>query len=158
MNYKIEEYKEIENIIDILASIKEICFLPENLTEKNPSEFIYSETTTDLRKVFIVENLMINYLTDDKPLLRSRKSADWFGPTIFIGFSILADNPHLIGVSLNLISSYLYDIFKGAIGSKNVKFDVVVENKKNKEYQKISYKGNVGGIKELEGVIKSLKK
>ena len=159
MNYKIEEYRGIENFIGTLASDKEICFLPENLTDtKKSSEFIYSETTTDLMKVFKAENLKLKYLTDDKPLLRSRKSGDWIGPIIFIGFSVLADNPNLLGVSLNLISSYLYDFFKGTIGSKNVKFDIIVENRKNKEYQKISYEGDVKGIIALDKIIKSLKK
>lgn len=161
MSYTIETYQELkEQFVNREIDFqKDLCFLPENLIEaENSSDFIYSETTTDLRKVFKSDNVSIEYLTKDKPLLRSRKSADWFGPTILIGFSALTTNPHLISVSINLLSSYLYDFFKGTIGNKKVKFEVVVENKQKKEYQKIQYEGSVEGIAELEDVIKALKK
>jgi hypothetical protein len=135
-----------------------LIFLPENLNNvQDSAEFIYSEVTTDIRKIFRKENLVIDYLTNDKPILRARKSADWFGPTIFIGFSILSQNSNLINISLNLLSSYLYDFFKGSTANKKVKFDLVIENKKNKEFKTISYEGPIDGIKELEGVIKELR-
>ena len=140
------------------ANCSSLTFLPENLNEaQNSSDFIYSEVTTDIRKVFKKENLVIDYLTDEKPILRARKSADWFGPTIFIGFSILSQNSNLINVSLDLFSSYLYDFFKGSTSNKKVKFNLVIENKKNKEFKSISYEGPIDGIKELEEVIKGLK-
>jgi hypothetical protein len=135
-----------------------LIFLPENLNEiQDSSKFIYPETTTDIRKIFKKENIIIDYLTSDKPILRSRKSADWFGPTIFIGFSILSQNSNLINISLNLLSSYLYDFFNQSISKKKVKFHVVIENKKNKEFRTISYEGPVDGIKELAGVIKEFR-
>ncbi|RUT79565.1 hypothetical protein [Ancylomarina longa] len=160
MNYKTEPYNEL---VDSLSKHdidldQEVYFVPENIFEsKKSSDFVYSETTSDIRKVFRKENVPINYLTEDKPLLRSRKGADWFGPTLLFGFSVLINNPHVIGVSLNLVSSYLYDFFKGKIGDKSVKFEVVVECKKKKEYKKINYEGSVEGIPELEKIIKALK-
>jgi len=157
MNYKIEKFTELDEFQ--LLSDKEICFLPENLVETSiTSEFIYSETTTDLRKIFKKEKLIIDYLTEDKPLLRSRKSADWFGPTILLGITVLTENQHLIGLTINVISSYLYDFFKGSIGNKKIKFDIVLENQKGKEYQKITYEGDIEGVKNLVNVIKQLKK
>ena len=123
------------------------------------SEYIYSESTTDVRKALRSENLIIEYLTIDKPLLRARKSADWFGPILFISYSVLSENPTIIGISLNLISSYLYDYFKGAIvETKKVKFEIVIETKKRKILKKIKYEGTVEGIKELTEVIKRFDK
>lgn len=157
MNYQIRDFQTLPDIFP-LYSRSSLTFLPENLNDiQDPSRFIYSETTTDIKKIFKSENLTINYLTDDKPTLRARKSADWFGPTIFIGFSILAQNSNLINISLNLLSSYLYDFFKGSTSTKKVKFDLVIESKKDKEFKTISYEGPVDGIKELEGVIKELR-
>lgn len=161
MSYEIENYQEI---IDLFTKCnidleKDICFIPENLS-KTPkcSDFVYSETTSDLRKVFEEDSVLIEYLTDDKPLLRARKSADWFGPTIFIGFNTLTNNPHLIGVFQSLLSSYLYDFFKGISGGKKVKFEVIIERKKKQEFKKVKYEGTIDGISDLEGLIKSLKK
>ncbi|MFT3844748.1 MAG: hypothetical protein QM725_06835 [Lacibacter sp.] len=161
MNYKIDTYSDFLNLADkFLQEPKlNLTFLPENLNEVQDSEkFIYSESTTDIRKVFRLDNIPIDYLTNDKPILRARKSADWFGPTLFIGFSILTDSPTLINISLNILSNYLYDFFKGTVSNKKVKFELVVESKRNKEFRKITYEGPVEGIKDLEGVIKQLKK
>lgn len=159
MDYKIESYNELaESISKYKIDLsQDVYFLPENLNEAETSSgFIYSETTSDLRKVFNKDNVKIHYFTADKPLLRSRKSADWFGPTLLFTISMVANNPHLVGISLNLVSSYLYDFLKGTIGDKTIKFEVVVENKRKKEFKKIKYEGSVDGIIELEKVIKSL--
>ena len=142
MSNKVEPYTDLENTINRqkIKSDKKICFLPESIAEaEDPSKFIYPGTTTDLGKVLKAENIVIEYLTDDRPLLRSRKYADWVGPTIFIGASLLTENSNLIGISLNLISSCLYDFFKGTINDKKVKLDIVIERKKQQEFQKISY-------------------
>jgi hypothetical protein len=161
MNYKIDTYSDTINFADkFLQEPKlNLTFLPENLNEVEDSEkFIYSESTTDIKKAFRLQNVSVDYLTTDRPILRARKSADWFGPTLFIGFSILTDNLTLINISLNVLSNYLYDFFKGTTANKKVKFEIVIESKKNKEFQKITYEGPVEGIKDLEGVIKQLKK
>ncbi|MNG24061.1 hypothetical protein D3C84_1087420 [compost metagenome] len=58
-----------------------------------------------------------------------------------------------------MISSYLYDYFKGAIvETKKVKFEIVIETKKRKILKKIKYEGTVEGIKELTEVIKRFDK
>lgn len=161
MNYKISSYPDFTYLTDrFLQEPKlNLTFLPENLNEVQDSEkFIYSESTTDIRKAFRLDNITVDYLTNDKPILRARKSADWFGPTLFIGFSVLTNNSTLINISLNLLSNYLYDFFKGTVSDKKVKFEIVIESKRNKEFQKITYEGAVEGIKDLEGVIKELKK
>lgn len=160
MNYQIENYQEVENKLKQLnfGSNSTLFFIPENITENiDSSSYIYSETTTDIKKSFKSENILVEYLTKDKPLLRARKSADWFGPTLFITYSLLSENSTMIGISLNLISSYLYDYFKGTVGAKKIKFEIIIENEKD-GYQKINYDGSIEGIKELENVIKELKK
>jgi hypothetical protein len=159
LKYEIKEYNKLTELLNKFKvdATDGLFFLPDNINDAEKSkDFIYSETTTDLRKIFESKQ-PIDYLTNDKPLLRARKSADWFGPTILIGATILTENPHLIGITFNILSSYLYDIFKGTTNNKLVKFDIVLEDKKKKQHQKITYEGNVDGIKELEKVIKKLK-
>lgn len=161
MSYKIVEYIETPNKLNLFNfdSNNSFYFIPENINEELEStKYIYPESTTDIRKMLKSENITIEYLTSDKPLLRSRKSSDWFGPTLLITYSLLSQNSTLIGISLNLISSYLYDYFKGSTESKQVKFEIILESKKKKEFKKIKYEGSIEGIKELESVIKGLKK
>lgn len=161
MNHKVEPFNDFGVALGKLKVAPEnvFCFVPENFGEaKTSTDFIYPESVTDIRKVLKSANIKIGFLADDKPLLRARKFADWFGPTLFIGFSFLAENSDLISVSLNLISSYLYDVFKGNCSGKNVKFDIIIETKEKKEYTKLSYDGNIEGMKELGNIIKQLKK
>lgn len=162
MNYIVEEYSDAGVMLNQFDfnSNQTLFFIPENFSDEvRSSEYIYSESTSDVKKVFKTENLIIKYLTTDTPLLRARKSADWYGPILFISYSVLSENPTIIGISLNLISSYLYDYFKGTIvDTKKVKFEIVIETKKNKILQKVKYEGTVEGIKELTEVIKSLNK
>ena len=140
-------------------SNSDLFFIPENLAQvENSNEFIYSDTTTDLNKTLKKDGLKINFLTDDKPLLRSRKNAEWFGPSILVGYTILTQNPQLIDLTMSILSSYLYDLFKGVGGTKKVKFDIIIESKSKKNYKQISYEGNIEGIKELNNVIKTLEK
>ncbi len=160
MSYKTEPYNQLANSFSkhAIDLDKGIYFIPENIFDcGETSNFIYSETTSDLRKILKKGNVQVHYLTEDKPLLRSRKGADWFGPTLLFGLSVIVDDPHLIDIGLNLVSSYLYDFFKGKIGDKSVKFEVVVECKKKEEFKKITYEGPVEGIAELAKVVKSLK-
>lgn len=156
------EILALENNIETLKSKSEsvgVFFFPENFNAANDtSKFIYSETTSDLKKIFKNNHQLISYINNEKPLLRVRKNADWFGPAIFISFSTLVQNPELINISLNLISNYLYDFFKGSVSEKKVKLDIIVESKKKAEYTKIEYEGNIEGLKDLEKIIKQLKK
>ena len=160
MNYIVEEYQDFKDLLNKydLNINTEFCFLPENLTDAGKtSNFIYSEESTELRKIFKESDILIGYLTSEKPLLRSRKSADWFGPALFIGFYTLTNNPQIISIGLNILSNYLYDFFKGTIGDKKIKFEIIIENKKEKEYKKIKYEGSIEGMSKLENVIKALK-
>lgn len=158
MKHNIEDFDPGKQT-DLLECIdnNDFIFLPENI-EADTIEYIYTESTSDIRKIFRANSLSAFYLCSDKPKLRARKSADWFGPTLFVNFAILSQNPELINIALNLVSSYLYDLFKGTASKKEVKFEIVVQTKKSKGFKKIKYEGDVDGIKDLAEIIKQLKK
>jgi len=159
MNYQIEDYNELNDLLKNLnlAGTEQFCFLPENINHiKDEGEFIYPDTTTELRKLLEKENTEIKYLMEKKPLLRTRKSADWFGPTILFGSTLILQNPHLIDITISIISSYLYDFFKGTAGGETVKFDLVIGQKNKKGYKKISYNGSIKGVEELKEIIKQI--
>ena len=98
-----------------------------------------------------------DFLGGDKELYRSRKNADIYLPAIFFSLSAVLENSALISVSLNILSNYIYDELKGKIGIKNVHAELYIETKEKGKLTKISYKGDVEGLKSLEKVIKGIK-
>ena len=159
MNYKIEESNLLEKLSELEIDIPEsLTFLPENISEvSNKSDFIFADSTTDFKKVFRLNNIEAAQLNSDSSIYRNRKSADYYGPTIFISLSMLSENQHLIAIAINVASEYCKDFFKGTLGKKKVKLDIYVETHKKKTVKKISYEGDSEGIKDLANVIKLLK-
>lgn len=162
MNYTIEKTdKTLQQFAKLNCPIYDsIYFLPENLeTANNLDDFIFVDTLTDIRKVYRKYQIPYDLLGGvNKPKLRTRKNADWFGPTIFIGFSLFSQNSELITVALNVLSNYLSDFFKGMVDQKNVKIEIIIETKKNIETKKITYEGDISGLTKLDSVIDSLRK
>ncbi|WP_405569676.1 hypothetical protein [Winogradskyella sp. Asnod2-B02-A] len=159
MNYKIEESNLLEKLSELEIDIPEsLTFLPENISEvSNKSDFIFADSTTDFKKVFRLNNIAAAQLNSDSSIYRNRKSADYYGPAIFISLSMLSENQHLIAIAINVASEYCKDFFKGTLGKKKVKLDIYVETHKKKTVKKISYEGDSEGIKDLVDVIKSVK-
>lgn len=160
MSYKIESFENFYvRIKDLNCKLPEtLSFLPENFSEANsPTDFIYSDTVNDVIKIFRTNEIMASVLDETNPRFRTRKNNDWLGPGIFIGFSLLTENSYLVTMALNVLSNYLTDLFKGSIQSRSVKFELVIETRKNVEFKKITYDGGVEGIIELVEIIKSLK-
>lgn len=78
------------------------------------------------------------------------------GPTILITSSVIIQNPHLITITLNVISNYLTDFFKGVPNNQtNAKLSIVVKNKSG-DYKKIKYNGHKDELKELPKIIKAV--
>lgn len=160
MSHSIETYENFENrITDLKCLLPDVLsFLPENLDDATKvNEFIYSDSITDLRKIFKSNNIQTEFLSNEIPKFRLRKNADWFGPAFFIAFSMLTENKDLITVALNVLSNYVTDLFKGSFSTKTAKLEIVVEISKNKEYRRIKYEGSPEGIKDLPKIINSLK-
>ncbi|MGD1891080.1 MAG: hypothetical protein ACFB15_10865 [Cyclobacteriaceae bacterium] len=161
MKYKIDDYNDIALKCESLnCTVPDtFSFLPENFSNANNiDEFIYAESVVELRKIFKQNNIQLTNLELGTPKFRVRKYADWIGPTLFISFSLLSENNHLISIGLNVLSNYVGDFFKGSLDDKKVKFDIVVETTKEKEYKRIKYEGDPEGIKQLDKIIKSLNK
>ncbi len=136
-----------------------LSFLPENIEDAETVEnFIYPDTLTELRKTLRFQQVTVPTLEDTKPKLLGRKSADLYLPSLFIGVGAILSNPNLVSVALNIVSSYVYDFFKGNPGRKTVAIDIFVEKQGDKTVKKITYKGGPEGIKDLANVIKQLEK
>lgn len=159
MNYTIEEYEIDDNLKKFdLKLPNQLSFFPENIaTAEQKSEFIFTESIIELNKYFKAEELALEVFGGDSELYRSRKNADIYLPAIFISLSVISENPNLISVSLNIVSNYVYDTLKGAIGKKTTHIEFHIESKEKGKVKKVDYKGDVEGIKSLEKVIKAMK-
>lgn len=157
MNYIIEDSNLFTKISSLNLSIPEsITFLPENIENvNNQNELIFTDSTIDIKKLFRLNSVETAELI---PISKSynRKAADFYGPAIFISLSMLSENPNVVSVALNLLSSYIYDCFKGTTGSKKVKLEIYVETKKNKTVKKIIYDGDASELDKLKDIIKTL--
>lgn len=159
MNYKIEEYAIEDNLKRLDLEIpNQLSFLPENINSAEKKEdFIFTESMIEVNKYFKANNLELDVFGGDSELYRSRKNADLYLPAIFISLSVITENPHLISVSLNILSNYIYDSFKGTIGKKTAHVEFHIETKEKGKVKKIDYKGDAEGLKDLEKIIKALK-
>jgi hypothetical protein len=159
MNYKIEEYTIADNLKRLdLKLPSQLSFLPENIeSAEKRDELIFTESMIELNKYFKANDLALDIFGGDTELYRSRKNADIYLPALFFSFSVISENPHLISVSLNILSNYIYDSLKGTIGKKTTHVEFHIESKEKGKVKKIDYKGDAEGLKDLEKVIKAMK-
>lgn len=159
MDYKIEEFDISTKLTELELLLPEnIAFFPENLdTAKAKSEFVFTDSLLDLKKIFQKEkNIAVDTLGLDTEFYRSRKSSDIYLPAIFFGLTVISENSTLVSISLNVLSNYVYDLCKGTIGNKTAHIDLYIETKEKGKVKKISYKGSVEGLKELDKIIKKM--
>lgn len=160
MDFIIEDLDVSKKIEELELELpKNMAFFPENFENaKTKSDFIFTDSMTDLSKIFLQDNeISVNALGQDTELYRSRKSADVYLPAMFFGLSLMTENPTIVSVSLNVLSNYVYDLCKGSSGKKTAHVDLYIETKEKGKLKKISYKGDVEGLKEVENIIKSMK-
>lgn len=160
MDYKVEEVDITTKLTNLGLTLPDsLAFFPENFENANVADdFIFTDSMLDLNKIFKQEkNISINALGNDTEKYRSRKNADVYLPAMFFALSVITENPAIVSISLNVLSSYVYDFFKGTLGQKTAHIDLYIETKEKGKVKKISYKGSADGLKDLEKVIKAMK-
>lgn len=159
MDYKIEVYKELtDSLIRLKIAVPAgLAFIPENIDSADRIEdCIYTDTLSDLRKFIRANQIEIIELTKSNGLYRARKSADWFGPTLFVSASVISGNSELISIALNVISDYVTDFFKGSGRNTKIKMDIIVETNNKGTYKRIKYEGDAKGLEDVSKIIDSL--
>ena len=140
-----------------LISPKELAILPKNFdTAISVEELLNESTTPTIRSLWrqngIVETRIEKQGT--KIPLESRKSWEWVGPIIYISTWMLTNTA--IPITLNLISSYLYDVLKGPQHDGEVTLDFVSEivekDKKSekKQSRRLTIKCSPKELKEIK--------
>jgi hypothetical protein len=155
------EPEEIELDYPIPQTDDAVLILPlaKSIEYKQKKCVLYAETTLAMLKILRTNGIGTNlaYGNIDEIVYRENRSIDWFAPALLFVGTAISQNPDLVSITLNVISSYLYDIFKGKKDDPNVhcKFAVQVEGKKVKS---IKYEGPVSGIMGISSIIQEMTK
>ncbi|HWD38303.1 MAG TPA: hypothetical protein VG944_05605 [Fimbriimonas sp.] len=90
--------------------------------------------------------------------LRDNRSDDWVSPTILVTQLMLSQNPLAVSVATNLISSYVFEFFKGRKADPQVKLRILRETDPNRTFELVEYSGPASGLSELPQTIDKLNK
>ncbi|WP_144408792.1 hypothetical protein [Chromobacterium vaccinii] len=140
-----------------IATPCKLSFLPSNLekamTIGELRQYVESDTVrTILRKNKIPYEEIFS--EDEQPLYLQQYSFEWFGPCIFIPAGLLIQDPNLLSITINLISSFLYDLFKNSSDGQ-ASLDVILEQADG-SCKKIHYSGPADGLSKIPDIVKEL--
>jgi len=136
-----------------------LALLPANFEHASSiAEFRQVSEAATVKALFRNEQLPHDEIVkpDQRPPYIQNNHFEWVAPTIFISYALFSQNPQCVSVALSVIANYATDFFKGMSGNKSIKLDIVVEKTKTKTCKKITYQGDVQGLKELPSVIREV--
>ncbi|MDK2907297.1 MAG: hypothetical protein PWQ66_1258 [Petrotoga sp.] len=162
-----ENMLKVSDYIDVKKKAEElgcniptsIALLPRNYELAVTKEDLIHESTTSTVRILWRQNNVI-----ETPLEQSGEkfpcifehAFEWIGPTIFISAMLLSQNPHLVTITLNVISNHLTEWFRGIPrDSRKSKLCIVTETKSG-HYKKIEYEGPPDGLKDLPEIIREV--
>lgn len=125
-----------------------LAILPNNFdTAISADELIHEGTTPTIRSLWRQSGVIETRLEKGGSKLPqiARKSADWISPIIFVSQAMLMDAA--LPLTINLISSYLYDLLKGRQDKSQIAIRFASEsvdntqNGQNKKSILLTFKG-----------------
>ena len=167
---------EVSDYINVSSKLEELdCSPPEGIgilpeqfdTCTSTGEFAQLSRTRAVMKLFEDNHIPFSVIKKEGQKLLGTRTASsglstWVGPTLFVSAALLAENPGIISLALNLLANSLTDFFKGAREenpslekSNKVRLHTVFEDRPG-TYKKISYEGPLEGLKELNELIKQI--
>ncbi|WP_065890352.1 hypothetical protein [Pseudomonas sp. 35 E 8] len=153
---KIPEFAEKLNHFGI-DQINSIALIPENIDTAKAIDDLRQQTEADtMRTILRINGISTSELFSHKnwPAYIQNNGFEWFGPTILIPASLIAQNPHITSIIIGLLTNYLYDMFKGtSAGTASLN---IIHESPNGNYTKISYKGTTQGLSEIPEILRSL--
>ena len=154
MSFTISDYCDVRVRAEELNLNKpsSLAFLPRNFdTAVMRDQLLHENAVKTVRILFRENDIPEDKIEPDgyKIPCIQENAFELLLPTLFVGASVLSQQPHLLLVALNVIANYATDLFKGIPGSNKVILQVVVEDKKKKRSKKIKYKGGVDGLSEV---------
>ena len=118
-----------------------IAILPVNFdSAKGQEELLQRSEAATVKSLLRQSNLQPDNLLPRPNAIGhiQNNGFEWVGPTIFVSASLFSSNPSIVAISINVLSNYLTDFFKGISGTKRVKLEIVMETTANCAYKKLS--------------------
>ena len=135
-----------------------IVVLPISIehTLKDQEYVVYAASATSVLKLLKSNSIPVRLAISEtgKIAYQENRSSDWFGPTLLFSSTLLTQNPELLDLTLNVISSYVYDIFKGKAADPSVRCTFAYLGTAKRK--KVHYEGPVSGLSEIPKIIKEL--
>lgn len=136
-----------------------LALLPRNFEEAESRDSLLHESSAATVRVLFRKNDIIETpleLDGERfPQVSEKAFEEWIGPTIFVSFALLSQNPHVLSLALGVLSNYLTDFFRGLPSPGKAKLTVVVETRK-KTYKRIDYEGPVSGLEKIAEIAKEV--
>ena len=155
---------KVTNYIDVSAKALELglnvptglAILPTNFeSARSKDELIDEELIPTIRSLWRQAGLSETRLENEDFPVEIRRSLDITLPTIFVGISLLTQNPNLVAIAINIISNYLTDFFKGILDNHKIKLDTIVQKTEN-QFCCVHYEGDKEGLTELPAIIEAM--
>lgn len=138
-----------------------ITILPQNITHaSSKEELIYSTNTLTVRSLLRQNGVKETPIeTDDNETfeLIEKDFIEWVGPMILISYSLISQDPTIISITLNVISNYITDFFKGKTEQSTATLSFTIQTKDN-SYKNLSYQGPPEKVQEILETIKEIAK
>jgi hypothetical protein len=152
----IVDYAGIEALEPRLAELAEAAMVLLPVERREDGQYVAFQSTKTTLKLLSQAKVSVAMPVGSEELLyKDQRGLDWYGPVIFVGASLLLQDPNIVSVAMSLIASYVYDFFGGSKDG-TVHLSVVVEETKTKKRREIRYKGPVDGLKGVAAVAKSI--
>jgi len=163
---------QVSDFVNVKAKAEALgCNIPTAITvmpyefenAQSKSALCYEGAAQTLKRLFQDNGITQTPLEQEgeefPSLLKESSVEEWIGPTVFVSFTLLSQNPNLISIALNVISNYLTDWFKGS-GNKFIllnkaTLDLVVELK-NGDCKKLHYEGTGSDLGQVADVVREL--
>jgi hypothetical protein len=163
VSVEVSEFINVHQKLDELGAeypADGIALLPLNIsTAESIGDLRQASEAATIRKLLRQADIPVKDILskEKRPPYVKNKSNDWVSPIIFVSATVWNNNPKLVSVALNIVSSYIYDAFKGATGSRTAKISVVVEDPNGKS-TRIDYEGPSEAVKDLAKLVREAKK
>jgi hypothetical protein len=161
MPVQITDYVDVEGRMQELGCIAPagLAILPANFGDVAcPSEFLTSGTAPTIIKVLRrggVEAGLVQ-ADDNRPGFVHNKSHDWVVPAIYISAELLKTSPDLVSIAIDLIRDYAVSLYRGIANKKVIKAEIVVQQSDSHTYKRLTYEGDVEGLRELAQIAKDV--
>lgn len=156
---------EVRDYISVSAKLNDfgisapdgLAILPSNLAAAESVDDFRQNAESETVRTLLKENKIAHveiFDDDHQPPYLQQYGFEWFGPTLFVSASILAQNPNVLSVTLGVISNYLYDLFKGIKDGK-ASLDVIYQ-KADGSCKQVHYSGSPDGLSGVAEIVKML--